>query len=380
MTRASGYLPGLEVSSLALLLTFTIGCNSSSHVNTVNPTPPSSSGASVSVTSVQPTSGATGVATNAAIQITFSSAVNSATVDSADIVVTNSNATAIAGAVTYNSATDTATFTPSVALATSTKYTVTVTGVSDSSGGAMTSSFSSTFTTAGPQYQATFFPSGGSNTGTGQISMDSSGNMTVELTGGAASTAYTLQFCPAEPAGEPSPIVCTNEGTVTTTAGGSADATLVFGQPGSWAGDFQLSVGANSEYMTDIIPATDSSTEVYMSTLQPENVVNGKELASGSTPQDPLTSGTVTYSSGSLQFVLTGTSANTSISSVETDDYIGSSSSYALLSSQNQGAFTTDSQGDVTFTVLQDNDAGDLFVAVPQNSGAGFIGGFSVPQ
>jgi hypothetical protein len=117
-----------------------------------------------------------------------------------------------------------------------------------------------------------------------------------------------------------------------------------------------------------------------MSTLQPENVVNGKELASGSTPQDPLTSGTVTYSSGSLQFVLTGTSANTSISSVETGDYIGSSSSYALLSSQNQGAFTTDSQGDVTFTVLQDNDAGDLFVAVPQNSGAGFIGGFSVPQ
>ena len=129
-----------------------------------------------------------------------------------------------------------------------------------------------------------------------------------------------------------------------------------------------------------MLPASSASTEVYMSTLQPETLVNAKALASGTTGQDPLTSGTVTYSNGSLQFVLMGTSPTTAVSSVESDNYLGSSSNYALENSQGQGSFTTDSKGDVTFTVLQDNDAGDLFVASPQNSGSGFIGGFSVPQ
>src|SRR5580698_2249534 len=147
MTRASGYLSGLGVSSFTLLLAFAIGCNGGSHPTTVNPTSPSSGGTSVSVSTVQPASGATGVATNAAIQITFSSAVDTATVDSADIVVTNASSTAIAGTVSYNSSNDTATFTPKAALATDTKYTVTVTGVTGSGGGAMASSFTSTFTT-----------------------------------------------------------------------------------------------------------------------------------------------------------------------------------------------------------------------------------------
>jgi hypothetical protein len=88
----------------------------------------------------------------------------------------------------------------------------------------------------------------------------------------------------------------------------------------------------------------------------------------------------VTYTNGLLEFVLTGTSPDTAISATESGTYLGSSSSYALSSSQDQGSFTTDSKGDVTFTVMQDNDAGDLFVAVPQNNGAGFVGGFSVPN
>ena len=378
MPGVSGFSSGLAILSSTLVLAFVVGCNGSSHPATTNPTTPT--GGSVSVSSTQPAAGATGVATNAPIQIVFSSAVDAATVDAADIKVTNSTASSVTGTVAYNSTTNTATFTPSAPLATSTKYTVTVTGVTSSGGGTMSSSFTSSFTTAGPQYQATFFQSGTTNTGSGQITMDSLGNMTVELTGATASATYTLQFCPTEYGGDPTPIVCVNEGTVATNASGNANATMLFQQPGSWAGDFQLNIGTNSEYMTNMLPPSDASTQVYMSTLQPETVVNAKGLASGTTGQDPLTSGTVTYSNGLLQFVLTGTLPNTAISSTESNDYLGSSSSYALYSSQDQGSFTTDSSGNVTFTVMQDNDAGDLFVAVPQNTGAGFIGGFSVPQ
>jgi hypothetical protein len=379
MTRTTGFFSGLAVVSSTLLLAFAIGCSGNSHPVTTNPTTPS--GGSVSVSSTQPASGATNVATNSAIQIVFASAVDSSTVNTTDITVTDPNSNVVKGTVTYNSTTYTAAFTPSAPLATDTKYTVTVSGVTSSGGGTMSSSFTESFTTVGPQYQATFFPSGSSNTGTGQISMDSAGNMTIELTGVAASTTYTLQFCPAEPAGGASPTVCLAEGSVTTSASGSADSTMLFQQPGSWAGDFQLEIGTNLEYSTDVLPADNASSEVYMSTLQPETVVNAKALASSfSGQQDPLTGGTVTYSSGSLQFVLTGTSANTAFSSIETNDYIGDSSSYGLYNSENQGSFTSDSQGDLTFTVQQDNDAGDLFVVVPQGSNAGFIGGFSVPQ
>jgi hypothetical protein len=377
MPRVSGFSSGLAILSSTLLLAFAAGCGSS-HSVTKNPTTPG--GGSVSVNSVQPAAGATGVATNAPIQIVFSAAVDSATVDAADIKVTNSASSAVAGTVAYNSTTDTATFTPSAPLATSTQYTVTVTGVTSSGGGAMSSSFTSSFTTAGPQYEATFFQSGTTNTGSGQISMDSAGNMTVELTDATASTTYTLQFCPTEYGGDPTPIVCVSEGTVTTNASGSANAMILFQQPGSWAGDFQLNIGTNSEYMTNMLPPNDASSQVYMSTLQPVTVVNAKGLASGTTGQDPLTSGTVTYTNGLLEFVLTGTSPDTAISATESGTYLGSSSSYALSSSQDQGSFTTDSKGDVTFTVMQDNDAGDLFVAVPQNNGAGFVGGFSVPN
>jgi hypothetical protein len=205
--------------------------------------------------------------------------------------------------------------------------------------------------------------------------------MTIELTGAAASTTYTLQFCPSKPAGG-TDIVCMNAGTVTTSASGSADSTMQFPQPGSWAGDFQLNIGANSEYVTNMFSAADAPSQVYMSTLQPETTVNGIGVVVGEagTPQDPLTSGTVTYSSGSLQFVLTGTSPNTVISAGESTNYLGSSNSYGLYNSQGQGNFTTDAQGNITFTVLQDNDTGDMFIVFPQNDGVGFIGGFSVPK
>ena len=104
------------------------------------------------VTAFNPTSGATNVATNAALTITFSEALTTSTVTASTIVLRDSNNTVVPATVTYNSATNTATVTPTTALANSTTYTVTVTGgasgIKDLSGDAMASSTTSSFTTA----------------------------------------------------------------------------------------------------------------------------------------------------------------------------------------------------------------------------------------
>jgi hypothetical protein len=338
--------------------------------------------ATLAVTAIVPASGATQVATTAAIQITFSAPVNSATVNSTNITVTDPNP--IAGTVTYNATTNTATFTPAAALASNTTFTVTVSGITGSSGAAMAASFTATFTTVPTtassgttQYEATLFTATNRPTG-GQISVDTTGTVTVQLTGDAASTSYTVQFCPAYNQNSTITYSCFTVGTVSTDASGNANTTMAFPQSGSWAGDFNLLSGTTIEYQTDVV--ANNPTQVYMSTLQPVDTVNGKGVGSTTGPQGPLTSGTVTLSNGtSLQFVLTGATASTTYTTIETTNPLGSSNGYELYNSQGTGGFTTDNSGDVTFTVLQDDYFGDMFEVFSPTALAGYIGGFSVP-
>jgi Bacterial Ig-like domain len=103
------------------------------------------------VLSVSPDSGATSVAVTAPVNITFSEAMDAATITAAGNVTIKTTATLtnVTGTVTYNAATNVATFTPTGSLAFGTGYTLTVTtGVKDLAGNAMTSPFNSTFTTA----------------------------------------------------------------------------------------------------------------------------------------------------------------------------------------------------------------------------------------
>ena len=81
-----------------------------------------SSHPAISVASTVPATGATGVSTTAAIQITFSSAANPNTVNSTNIQVTDPNKNPVPGTVTYNSTTNIATFTPTTPLAANTTY------------------------------------------------------------------------------------------------------------------------------------------------------------------------------------------------------------------------------------------------------------------
>ena len=175
----------LTFSLVASILAFTIGCGSTSK------TTPSQN--NVSVMATVPVAGATDVNTTTAIQISFSGAVNPATVNSTNIQVTDASKNAVAGTISYNATTNTASFAPSSALDANATFTVTVSSVASASGGVMATPFTETFTTAAAptaatQYQESLF--GGYNTTNGQVSVDTSGNVTIQLTGATASTTF----------------------------------------------------------------------------------------------------------------------------------------------------------------------------------------------
>jgi hypothetical protein len=372
---------GLIGSFLASLTALLAGCGGSHPMSTAPGTPgsPGSSTApTFSVASSMPASGATNVALTATIQIAFSSAANASTVNTTDIVVTDPSG-AVSGSVSYNASSNTATFTPSGPLAGSTTYTVKVSGVTGSSGGAMASADSFTFTTAAPaqaplQYQVSLSGTSGI---VGQVSVDTAGNVTVQLKGAVASQTFPVQFCELVPVGQTS-ATCFAVGTVTTDASGNGTTTVMFPQSGPWTGDFGLA--ANGTSYSTVLPSATGSSGVYMSTLQPTKTADGGIFNAqiNNAPQAPLTSGTITFSTspapnGSLQFVLTGGPANDpSIEVAEGGlfpyDYYGVGGSYA-----------TNGSGDVTFTAAPSGMGGDIFDVSPQNGDAGWEGGFSVP-
>jgi methionine-rich copper-binding protein CopC len=107
---------------------------------TVNNTPPA-------ITVESPLPGATGVATNTALAVTFSKSIQASTIT---FTVKDASGNPVAGSVSYTSGTDTATFTPTTALAASTTYTATVSGATDLSGNVMPAPFSWSFTTTNP--------------------------------------------------------------------------------------------------------------------------------------------------------------------------------------------------------------------------------------
>src|ERR1700728_1020326 len=152
----------LTASSIAIFSAVLAGCGS----NRITPGAPSSpsspgspSSSSFSVSSTVPANAATNVALNSTIQVVFSSAATASTVNTTDIVVTDSSG-AVSGAVSYNSSSDAATFTPSGPFVAGTTYTVKVSGVTSSGGTAFASADTLTFATVAPppapQYQPSF--------------------------------------------------------------------------------------------------------------------------------------------------------------------------------------------------------------------------------
>ena len=113
------------------------------------------------VVSTVPLNGATAVAVNTAISVTFSRAMNPATINATTFTVTGPGATPVAGTVTY--AGNTAAFTPTAVLSSSVLYTATInSGARDVAGNALAADFAWNFTTGVPPTVVSMIPVNGS--------------------------------------------------------------------------------------------------------------------------------------------------------------------------------------------------------------------------
>jgi hypothetical protein len=103
------------------------------------------------VTAMNPTNGATSVAISVKPTVTFSEAMNAATITTSTVFLRNASGVAVAGTVAYNAATNTATITPTASLSNSTNYTIVVkggaSGVEDAAGNALAADVTASFTT-----------------------------------------------------------------------------------------------------------------------------------------------------------------------------------------------------------------------------------------
>ena len=104
------------------------------------------------VGSVIPADSATGVSTTAGVTVTFSEAMDPASIDSGTVELSQPSGTLVASTVTYDDASRTASLQPAAVLAESTNYTLTVrggaSGVKDLAGNPLAAPFAVSFTTA----------------------------------------------------------------------------------------------------------------------------------------------------------------------------------------------------------------------------------------
>jgi hypothetical protein len=131
---------GFAAILLIILIVCATGCSDNGSSNKHN-TPPT-------VVSAAPPSAAAGACPNTIVTVTFSEAMNPATITAKTLTLTGPALAAVAGVVSYDVASKTATFSPSAALALNTVYTVTVTtGAQDTFANALATNFVWTFTT-----------------------------------------------------------------------------------------------------------------------------------------------------------------------------------------------------------------------------------------
>lgn len=116
------------------------GTSASVAIGVPDTTPPT-------ITSVLPLGGETGVYPGTSITVTFSEAVNPATVTSGNFVLRDASNTLVQAALVYNAASNRATLTPTAPLAGSTTYTAAVAGVADVAGNVLASNYNWSFTT-----------------------------------------------------------------------------------------------------------------------------------------------------------------------------------------------------------------------------------------
>ena len=155
-SRAASFTPGTYLDPVtAYNATITTGAadkagdHLAANYNFSFATRNSSDSSPIAVYKTIPTNGQTNVPTTSKVQVVFTEGADPNSVTISTFVVKDSTGKAVDGAVTYDIYTNYATFTPKSALAPGTTYTVTINGVKDLAGVAMTKAYIFTFTTAG---------------------------------------------------------------------------------------------------------------------------------------------------------------------------------------------------------------------------------------
>ena len=109
----------------------------------------SSDASDISVYKTIPTSGQTGVAVPSNVQVVFTEGAAPNTVNATSFVVKDGLGTAVSGSVHYDIVTNNAVFTPAAPFTAGMTYTVTLSGVTDLAGEAMSAPYTFSFTMAG---------------------------------------------------------------------------------------------------------------------------------------------------------------------------------------------------------------------------------------
>jgi hypothetical protein len=210
----------------------------------------------------------------------------------------------------------------------------------------------------------------------GQVTIDTSGAVAVQLTGATASTTFAVQFCPF-----PSTrYQCFAVGSITSDGTGAAQTTFHFPKPGMWAGDFQLT-SSGVAFSTQVGSNTGL---VYFATLEPASLANSQgagSTATGSGTNQDQGGGTLTVSNGTAHVVLTGAAPSTQYAVVQC--FASDGSGCFQLGPFNANSFITDASGNVTFDVPAESIPGDFFtveqaVTTPSTP-MGLTAGFKVP-
>jgi len=152
----------------------------------------------LSVSSVTPANGATGVAVNATVTATFSQGLSAGSISTSTFTLAQGG-TAVPGTVSYNSGTLTATFTPTSPLANSTTYTATLTtSIQSTAGTALSANYTWTFNTAAAVNQAPMVSSVTPTTGSTGIAITSTVTATFsEAMNSSTITASTFTLTPS---------------------------------------------------------------------------------------------------------------------------------------------------------------------------------------
>lgn len=327
-----------------------------------------------SVSAVTPAANATCVSPTAAITIAFSGSLDTSTLNANDIVIAGPGNAALAAQMSFDSSTNVLSVMP-VAPLPSGLITVTVQNIATSAGGVLASAYSWSFSTACTheiQFQAPILDSQFTAV-YGQVTVDTQGNTTIQLTGAAKNASFPVFFSPAVIAGAANSLLSFNLTTVVTDANGNGSSTVMFPQSGNWAGDFYLN-GPNGVPAYETWLAAGVSGETYQALLLDQSTVNEGTLSGASQPTSAT--GTMSYSNSTLQFTVTGAAPRTIYGAAEIEGTaLYGSAGYSV------GDFTTDASGNGSLACPLDPGGGDLFQVSPEieNNPPTLISGFTVP-